>query len=158
MRNKFLSSIALAVILTTSAYNVNATELTSTISKPTLEQKQDNHPHFNHQEHFEKMSNKLATELSLTPEQIEKFKLLRQEGHQKIEPLFNEMKELRTKMDKIRKENMEAFEKILTKEQFDKFKKIKEEGKKRHQKGKAKHKRPHFKNSSDVPPSLTQTK
>ena len=133
MRNTFLNIIALALILSTSAYNLNAKELiTPDTTQQVLEQNKENKPQFKHKKHFEKMSKKLTEELNLTKEQQEKAKLIRKEGHEKIEPLMKQMKELRTQMDKLRQENMEAFEKILTKEQQDKFNKIKEEGKKRH--------------------------
>ena len=85
-------------------------------------------PEFSEQEmekHHERMENKLADELKLTDEQRAQAKEMRKEARKKIKPLINEMQEIRHKMDKIRKENMEAFEKILTPEQKEQFDKIK---------------------------------
>ena len=131
MRNTFLTGIALALILSTSAYNLNAKELNTPITaKQTFEQ---NKPGAYHKKNFGKKSKKISNQLNLTAEQQEKAEQIRKEGHEKIEPLMKQIKELRKEMDKLRQENMEAFEKILTPEQLEKFHKIKEEGKKRHQ-------------------------
>lgn len=81
------------------------------------------------EKHHEKMENKLADDLKLTDEQRAQAKEMRQEARKKIKPLMKEMKGIRQKMDKIRKENMEAFEKILTPEQKAQFDKIKAERK-----------------------------
>lgn len=59
----------------------------------------------------------LEERLNLTDEQKEKAKAIREEGREKLKPIMKEMKELREKADKIRKENMKEFEDILTPEQ-----------------------------------------
>ena len=80
----------------------------------------------------EVMEAKLADKLGLSSEQREKAKAIREAGHKKIKPLMQEMKTLREKMDKLRHENMEEFEKILTPDQKKKFSEIKEQMKKHH--------------------------
>ena len=82
----------------------------------------------------EVMEAKLADKLGLSSEQREKAKAIREAGHKKIKPLMQEMKTLREKMDKLRHENMEEFEKILTPEQKNKFKEMKKEMKNKHHK------------------------
>ena len=64
----------------------------------------------------------LARELSLTEEQKEEYRKINQESREKIKPLMDQIQ-------KIRKENMEAFEKILTPEQKEQFAKMKAEKK-----------------------------
>jgi Spy/CpxP family protein refolding chaperone len=143
MRNNLLTTLAITTMILTSSNIANATTpLTAELQAPKQAEVQT--PKHDHKAHFEKMSQKLSTELNLTKEQQEKAKLLREEGHKKIEPLMKEMKALRKKMDELRKENMSEFEKILTPEQLDKFKKIKEEGKEKFHK--KHHRRPFFDN------------
>ncbi len=143
MRNNLLTTLAITTMILTGSNIANATTpLTSELQAPKQAEAQT--PKHDHKAHFEKMSQKLSTELNLTNEQQEKAKLLREEGHKKIEPLLKQMKELRKQMDELRKENMENFEKILTPEQLTKFKTLKEEGKKRH-KMKGKHRKPNSK-------------
>lgn len=60
----------------------------------------------------------LAQELSLTEEQKAEYQRIHQKGREQIQPLME-------KIQKIRQENMEAFEKILTPEQLEKFSKMK---------------------------------
>lgn len=79
--------------------------------------------------HHENMENKLADELKLTKEQRSKAKELRQNSRKKIKPLMDQMKDIREKIDTIRKDNMAAFEKLLTPEQKAQFEKIKAERK-----------------------------
>ena len=90
-----------------------------------------------------KMSKKLADDLGLTKEQQEQAEKIRKEGREKLKPLFEEMKDIREKMDKLREDNMLEFEKILTPKQKEKLKDIKarhhEEMKKRHEARKARH-------------------
>lgn len=73
-----------------------------------------------------KMSKKLADKLGLSKEQQEQAKKIRKDGREKLKPYFEEMKAIREKMDKVRKENMKAFEDILTPEQKAKLKEIKD--------------------------------
>ena len=80
---------------------------------------------------------------SLTKEQQEQAEKIRKEGREKLKPLFEEMKDIREKMDKLREDNMLEFEKILTPEHYEKLKDIiarhHEEMKKRHEASKARH-------------------
>ena len=82
-------------------------------------------------------------ETSHEKEQQEQAEKIRKEGREKLKPLFEEMKDIREKMDKLREDNMLEFEKILTPEQKEKLKDIKarhhEEMKKRHEARKARH-------------------
>lgn len=85
-----------------------------------------------------RMSKRLADDLSLTKEQQEQAEKIRKDGREKLKPLFEEMKDIREKMDKIREDNMIEFEKILTPEQKTKLKEIKDNHKekmKAHRKG-----------------------
>lgn len=68
---------------------------------------------------------RLDEELKLTDEQKAQAKKIREEGREKVKPLFEEMKQIREKMDKLREENMKEFENILTPEQKAQLEKIK---------------------------------
>ena len=78
-----------------------------------------------------KIRQPLAEKLKLTDEQKAQADKIREDGRKKMKPLIEERKELRKKMDAVRKANMEEFEKILTPEQKKAFDEMK------------KHKRPH---------------
>lgn len=80
-------------------------------------------------EHHEKMAKRLADKLNLTDEQQQKAEQIRKSGQAKIKPLLDEMIELRQKIDKERRANMEEFENILTPEQKTAFEKLKAEDK-----------------------------
>lgn len=80
----------------------------------------------------EKMAEKLADDLGLTEAQREQAKQIRENGHKQVKPLMDQMRDIREKMDELRKENMEEFEKILTPEQQEKFAKIKEQMRPKH--------------------------
>lgn len=60
-------------------------------------------------------------ELDLTPEQREKAESIFAKGHQKIEDLRKEEKEIKEKIHRQHEENMAEFEKILTPEQQEKL-------------------------------------
>ena len=123
--NKKLLLMFTATALTLSAFTASATD------EKTLPP-MDNMPKLEHMERHmppkpEVMEAKLADKLGLSAEQKEKTKIIREAGHKKVKPLMKEMKELRHKMDKLRHENMEEFEKILTPEQKNKFEELKKE-------------------------------
>lgn len=80
-------------------------------------------------EHHEKMAKRLADKLNLTAEQQKKAEQIRKAGQEKIKPLLDEMMQLRQKIDKERRANMEEFENILTPEQKAAFEKLKAEDK-----------------------------
>lgn len=73
----------------------------------------------------EKRDAKMAEELKLTPEQKTQAEKIRSEGREKMKPLMEDMKAHHEKMEAVRKQNMDEFEKILTPEQKEKFEKIK---------------------------------
>ena len=79
----------------------------------------------NPEEMHQKMQNKIAEDLGLSAEQQEQAKAIHEQGRKDIEPLMEEMKALREKMDAKRRANMEEFEKILTPEQKAKFEELK---------------------------------
>lgn len=79
-----------------------------------------------------KMHEHFAEKLNLTAEQKAQADKIREDGRKKMEPLMQEGKVLYEKMEKIRKENMDEFEKILTKEQKAEFVKMKEQRRRPH--------------------------
>lgn len=128
--SKKLLLTSVAVIFAMSQFNAMANDnkpIHNQTKPAQIEQKMEHGK--NHLPNFEKREQKLAEELNLSDEQKEMAKKIREDGHKKAEPLMKQMKEIRTQLDNLRKENMKEFEKILTKEQLDKFEKIKEEGK-----------------------------
>lgn len=75
--------------------------------------------------HHQEMAAKLAADLELTDEQKAQAEKIRQQGHEKIAPLMDQMMSLRQKIDQERRDNMQEFEKILTPEQKEKFELLK---------------------------------
>lgn len=71
------------------------------------------------------MAEKFAEKLNLSEEQKEKARDIREGGMKEIEPYRSQMRELRNKMNEIRKANMEKFSKILTNEQKAKMENMK---------------------------------
>lgn len=67
----------------------------------------------------------LSQQLELTPEQVAKFKIMREEDASKMLPLFDAMEQTRKDMDTIREDNMKKFEGVLTIEQKEKFEQFK---------------------------------
>ena len=132
MNKKFLLMFT-AMSLTLSSFSALAME-----NKPLLSMEEKHHI-----ENIEKrmppkpeeMEAKLADKLKLDDAQRVQAKKIREEGRKKVKPLMKEMKEIREKMDKLRQENMEEFEKILTPEQKNKFSELKKEMKEKHHKG-----------------------
>ena len=88
--------------------------------------------HFDREQMHKEMSQKIAQDLSLTKEQQEQAKAIHEKGKKDIEPLLNEMKDLRQKMDEKRRATMEEFEQILTPEQKAKFEEMKKNAPKPH--------------------------
>lgn len=70
---------------------------------------------------------RLADDLGLSDEQKAQAEKLRTDSREKMKPLFEQMKELRAKMDELRKENMAAFEELLTPEQKNRFDQMKKD-------------------------------
>lgn len=124
MNKKILSLFVAAALLSAGAAsaqtppaNGEETVKTADGSKPEFARK-----------HHKKMAKRLARELGLTPQQQEQADKIRRQGREKIKPLMDEMKTLREKIDRERRQNMEEFEKILTSEQKDLFDEIKHRG------------------------------
>lgn len=63
------------------------------------------------------MKAKFAERLGLTDEQKEKLEVMRKEDMAKMEPLFEQMKNLRQEMKDLRQVNRQHFESVLTDEQ-----------------------------------------
>ena len=80
----------------------------------------------NRPRHEMKMHDDLADRLKLTDEQKAQADRIREDGRKKMEPLMQERRALHERMEKLRKENMEEFEKILTPEQKEEFAKLKQ--------------------------------
>lgn len=59
----------------------------------------------------------LASILQMTDEQLVKVEKLNNRSIAKLQPIYEQIKQLREEADEIRKENMEQFIAILTKEQ-----------------------------------------
>ena len=130
MKNILLSAVC-ASVLTLSSFSVNAQE-PKDIPLPPQHHEEMPLPHgkfaprphmirekaMRHHERF-------AQELGLSEEQKAEAKKIREAGREKVGPLMEEMKQLRQKMDELRKQNMEEFEKILTPEQKTKLEQIK---------------------------------
>lgn len=122
MKHSFLTTLLIATIVSGTALYANAQTPTDMPDHPAIEHK------FNHEEMQKKMTEKLTKELGLTDEQQEQSKAIHDKGKADMEPLMKEMKDLREKMDAVRKANMEEFEKILTPEQKQKFEEMKSKG------------------------------
>lgn len=106
-------AIAFLVMFSASAYAAGPAEpLAKPVPNKEMKQKR----------WAEKAFENLAKELSLTEEQKAECQKINQESREKIKPLMEQIQ-------KIRKENMEAFEKILTPEQKEQFSKMKAEKK-----------------------------
>lgn len=97
----------------------------------------------NKPQHEMRMQETLAEKLKLTPEQREQAKKIHEDGRNKMKPLIKERKELHEKMNNLRRENMEEFNKILNDEQKKQFEEIKAEHKKKFH-NKKHHKPRHF--------------
>lgn len=76
--------------------------------------------------HEMRMREDLAAKLKLTDEQKALADKIREDGRLKMEPLMQERRTLHEKMETLRKQNMEEFEKILTPEQKEMFARLKQ--------------------------------
>lgn len=90
----------------------------------------------------EKMAEKLADELGLSESQREQAKAINKKGMEEVKPLMDQMRDIREKMDELRKENMKEFESILTPEQKTKFDAFKEKMHPKHRAPRPRHKAP----------------
>jgi len=121
MKHNLLSLILATTIISSGALSSSAcfAQEAALPEAPKFEHKLDK------AEMHKKMAEKIAKDLNLSEEQQQKAKEIRENGKKEIEPLMEEMKDLREKMDTKRKANMEEFEKILTPEQKAKFEELK---------------------------------
>ncbi len=78
-----------------------------------------------HVQMHKEIAKKIAEDLELTDEQLKKAEDIHTKGRQEMEPLMDEMKNLRARMDTKRRANMEEFENILTPQQKEKFENMK---------------------------------
>ena len=101
--NKILLSTLLATTVMFSSV-VNAADVKEPQAPNHVQIERPNKP-FDKNFH-EQFAKKTAEELGLTQEQQEQAKKIRQEGQEKIKPLMEEMKTLRTKIDSERRANM----------------------------------------------------
>ena len=118
MNTKILLSSCLAAMLAFSA-GAYAEDAPSEVAPDAVP-----HHQFDGPKMHEMHQKKLAEELGLSEEQLQKAEELRKADFEKMKPLIEEMKALREKMNNMRKENLEAFKEILTPEQKAKFEAI----------------------------------
>ena len=90
----------------------------------------------------EKVAEKLADELGLSEAQRVKAKEINKKGMEDVKPLMDQMRDIRKKMDELRKENMKEFESILTPEQKTKFDAFKEKMHPKHRAPRPHHRAP----------------
>jgi len=120
MKHSLLSILLAGTVLSGGAlYAVANAAENQSADMPKIEHE------FNREEMHKKMAEKMAKDLDLTEAQKEQAKAIREKGKKEIEPLMDEMKNLREKMDEKRRANMQEFEQILTPEQKAKFEELK---------------------------------
>ena len=99
--------------------------------------------HGKHMGHWQKPSAEMrehfAKKLGLTAEQKATLDKYREEDMAKMEPLMNQMNELRAQMKELWKENRAHFESVLTDEQKEILKTMKPHHKHKHQRHHKKH-------------------
>ena len=127
MKKLWLSAVCAAVLMTGAAQAMAQEDMLP----PPLPEHEMSHPgtepgwhgpKFDERRH--ERAAKLADDLGLTAEQRAQADKIRQDGRDKMEPLIQQMDELRQKMNQVRKDNMADFEKILTPEQKAKMDQI----------------------------------
>lgn len=126
MKHSFLTLLLLGTILT-SGFSVMAQPETPAAAPKTGQERVLNKEEMfkKMEEHRQKMSEKMADDLKLTEEQRAQAKEIHERGRKDVEPMMNEMKNMRERIDERRRMNMEEFEKILTPEQKEKFETMK---------------------------------
>jgi Spy/CpxP family protein refolding chaperone len=116
MKKWLLAAVCVVALNVGNAWAVEHTADSETLHRPKHEMKMETRGPIG-----------LAQELNLTDEQKKTAEKIREDGWKKMEPLIRERKELDQKMDALRKENMEEFEKILTAEQKTTFEALKKQ-------------------------------
>lgn len=136
---KLLLTTALSTLIAFSTYSNAFAEAVANPSEPA--QQTEKMPKHHKEMRKRPEPEKMDKFLDLTDEQKAKAKEIREQSRKEIEPLMDEMKTIREKMDKIREADMKKFEALLTPEQ-----KAKLEARKQHHKkdfkGREKHRFP----------------
>lgn len=136
---KLLLTTALSTLIAFSAYSNAFAEAVANPVEPA--QQTEKMPKHHKEMRKRPKPEKMDKFLDLTDEQKAKAKEIREQSRKEIEPLMDEMKTIREKMDKIREADMKKFEALLTPEQ-----KAKLEARKQHHKkdfkGREKHRFP----------------
>lgn len=136
---KLLLTTALSTLIAFSAYSNAFAEAVANQAEPA--QQTEKMPKHHKEMRKRPKPEKMDKFLDLTDEQKAKAKEIREQSRKEIEPLMDEMKTIREKMDKIREADMKKFEALLTPEQ-----KAKLEARKQHHKkdfkGREKHRFP----------------
>ena len=136
---KLLLTTALSTLIAFSAYSNAFAEAVANPAEPA--QQTEKMPKHHKEMRKRPKPEKMDKFLDLTDEQKAKAKEIREQSRKEIEPLMDEMKTIREKMDKIREGDMKKFEALLTPEQ-----KAKLEARKQHHKkdfkGREKHRFP----------------
>ena len=122
---KLLLTTALSTLIAFSAYSNAFAKAVANPAEPA--QQTEKMPKHHKEMRKRPEPEKMDKFLDLTDEQKAKAKEIREQSRKEIEPLMNEMKTLRKKMDKIREADMKKFEALLTPEQ-----KAKLEARKKH--------------------------
>lgn len=136
---KLLLTTALSTLIAFSAYS-NA--FAEAVANPAEPAQQTEKMHKHHKEMRKRPEpEKMDKFLDLTDEQKAKAKEIREQSRKEIEPLMDEMKTIREKMDRIREADMKKFEALLTPEQKAKLEASKQHHKKDF-KGREKHRFP----------------
>ena len=104
---KLLLTTALSTLIAFSAYSNAFAEAVANPAEPVQQTEMRKRPEPEKMDKF----------LDLTDEQKAKAKEIREQSRKEIEPLMDEMKTIREKMDKIREADMKKFEALLTPEQ-----------------------------------------
>lgn len=136
---KLLLTTTLSTLIAFSAYSNAFAEAVANPEEPA--QQTEKMPKHHKEMRKRPEPEKMDKFLDLTDEQKAKAKEIREQSRKEIEPLMDEMKTIREKMDKIREADMKKFEALLTPEQ-----KAKLEARKQHHKkdfkGREKHRFP----------------
>lgn len=136
---KLLLTTALSTLIAFSAYSNAFAEAVANPAEPV--QQTEKMPKHHKEMRKRPEPEKMDKFLDLTDEQKAKAKEIREHSRKEIEPLMDEMKTIREKMDRIREADMKKFEALLTPEQKAKLEDRKQHHKKDF-KGREKHRFP----------------
>ena len=111
---KLLLTTALSTLIAFSAYSNAFAKAAANPAEPAQQTERMSRHHKEMRKRPE--PEKMDKFLDLSDEQKAMAKEIREQSRKQIEPLMNEMKALREKMDKIREADMKKFEALLTPE------------------------------------------